>query len=71
MSVRGHQGMTTSQERNTRKVASIICAKETKWRVYISYTLIGYLCIHTHITYIVHDLGALKIAQDIQVMGSL
>ena len=34
-------------------------------------TLIGHLSIHTYITCIVNDLGTLKIAQRIQIMGSL
>ena len=37
----------------------------------ISCVLIGYLSIYAHITYIVHDLGSLRVAQNIQVMGSL
>ena len=37
----------------------------------ITYALIGYLSIHTHITCIVHDLGTLGVAQKIQAIGSL
>ena len=37
----------------------------------VTWALIGYLNIHTHITCIAHDLGALGIALKIQVMGSL
>ena len=35
------------------------------------YALIGHLSIHAHITCIVYNLGALEVAQNIQVMGSL
>ena len=37
----------------------------------VTLALIGYLNIHTHITCIAHDLGALGTALKIQVMGSL
>ena len=36
----------------------------------ILFTLNGYLSIHVHITCIVHDFGALRVAQKIQVMSS-
>ena len=37
----------------------------------ILYALIGYMSIHAHITCIVHNLGALEVAQKFQVMSSL
>ena len=37
----------------------------------ISFALIGYLSIHAHITCIVHNLGALGVAQKIEVLSSL
>ena len=35
------------------------------------YALIDHLSIHEHITCFVYNLGALEVAQNIQVMGSL
>ena len=35
----------------------------------ISFTLIGYLSIHAHISYIIYDLNALKVIQKMQVMN--
>lgn len=37
----------------------------------ILYALIDYLRIHVHITFNVHDLGALEVTQKIQVMSFL
>ena len=47
--------------------------KVTNWDSFINfpYALIGHLSIHAHITCIVYNLGALGVAQNIQVMGSL
>ena len=35
------------------------------------FALRGYLSIHSHITYIIYDLGALRVALMIQVIGFL
>ena len=37
----------------------------------IPYALIGYPSIRNHITFIIHNFGALGVAQRIQVMGFL
>ena len=37
----------------------------------IPYALISYISIHAHITCIIHDLGAFRIAWKTQFMGSL